>query len=127
MCDEESDEEVFEFSPECSNVAHLIGEQAELMPTDNIAKLIESSTNSGVNPKLHLAFSDKESSHRRICPRVRCFIEKNLQFLRNCWYPGLELELQCQVGEERVTLNQYWKHTTLNSGKAPECVGVWFH
>lgn len=120
------EEEEFEFSPHCSNVAHLIGEQSEFMPTDNIAKLIESSTNSGVNPKLHLAFSDEEVSLRKLCLRVRCFVEKNLEFLCNCWYPGLELELQCQVGEERVTLNQYWKHMTLKTGKAPESVSVWF-
>ena len=126
MCSDESNEEAMGFSPQCSNVAHLIGEQSEFMPTDNIAVLIKTSTNSGVNPKLHLAFSDEEDSLKMLCSRVRCFIEKNLQFLCSCWYPGLELELQCQVEEERVTLNQYWKHTTLNTGKAPECVSVWF-
>ena len=128
MCADESSAEqpAAEFSPQCSKVAHLIGEQSEFMPTDNIARLIESSTNSGVNRKLHLAFSDEEDSLSKLCSRVRCFIEKNLQFLCNCWYPGLELELQCQYEEERVILNQYWKHTSLKTGKAPESVRVWF-
>ena len=125
--DESSHEEAaLGFSPQCSNVAHLIGEQSEFMPTDNIARLIDSSTNSGVNPKLHLAFSDEEGSLKDICLRVRCFLEKNLQFLCNCWYPGLKLELQCQLEERRVMLNQYWKHTTLKTGRAPESVSVWF-
>lgn len=126
MCSKESNDDTADFSPQCSTIAHLVGEQSELMPTDNISQLIRNSTNSGVNIKLHLAFSDEEDSCKKLCSRVRCFLEKNLQFLCNCWYPGLEVELQCQLDEERVTLNQYWKHTTLKTGKAPQCVSVWF-
>lgn len=122
------------FEPKCSSIEHLIGEDVELMNTDNLSSLISKSTNSGVDANLHLAFPDitsdeDESEHslRTICPRSLQFVTENLQFLCNCWFPGLDLEQASKGFEDEFTvLDQFWKYTVLHEGKAEKKLSVWF-
>ena len=124
------DVERYEFTPKCSHISHLISESLEFMPTDNIATLIETSTNSGVDAKLHLSFPDTNVTQPKVCSRVLEFVMKNLEFLNSCWFPGLDVELQgrsSRGGNGKCTvLDQVWKHTVLNSGGASRDVAVWF-
>ena len=129
-----SKDNLYEFSPSCSSIAHMIGDQSDLMPSDNISRLIEMSTNSGVDPNVHLSFPDSiELSYPdslntldNICPRVLAFIIKNLQFLCNCWFPGLNVQLQAEVDSTSTILDQQWRHTVLNAGNVPKGLQVWF-
>lgn len=129
-----SNDSLYEFSPSCSSIAHMIGDQPDLMPSDNISRLIEMSTNSGVDPSVHLAFPDNiELSYpdslntlENVCPKVLGFIDKNLRFLCHCWFPGLNLQLQAEVDSTSTILDQQWRHTVLNAGNAPKGLQVWF-
>ncbi len=122
----QSKETQFEFSPSCSSIAHLIRDQTDLMPSDNISRLIESSTNSGVDPKLHLSLSDDCITLESVCPQVLHFIGANLQFLCDCWLPGLRLHIAEHTSATPIVLNQHWRHTVLNVGDAPKKLQVWF-
>lgn len=125
------------FEPKCSSIEHLIGgEDVELMSTDNLSALISKSTNSGVDVNLHLAFPDSPSSSdehecgdslQKICPQSLQFMTENLQFLCNCWFPGLDLEQSSKSPENDITvLDQFWKYTVLHEGKADKKLSVWF-
>ncbi len=123
----QSKEAQYEFSPTCSSIAHLIGDQTDLMPSDNISRLIDSSTNSGVDPKLHLSLSDDCTTLESVCPQVLRFLRSNLQFLCDCWLPGLRLHIAERTSASTpVVLNQHWRHTVLNVGDAPSKLQVWF-
>ena len=111
---------------ECSQIHHLMGQDAEFMPSDNIATLIKVSKTSTTRSNLHLALSDRTNSLSSICPRVLQCLTKNVQFLCHCWFPGLNLELFARSGEETIVLNQYWKHTVLQVGEASPSISVWF-
>lgn len=134
-----SKDTMYEFSPSCSAISHLVGNQSDLMPSDNISRLMEMSTNSGVDPFMHLSFPDSaEFSHqgsqdgesveslKRVCPKVLQFITKHLQFLCSCWFPGLDLQLQATVDSKLTALDQQWKHTVLQEDRAPRDVQLWF-
>ena len=116
----------YEFSPTCSSIAHLIGEQADLMPTDNISRLIEMSTNSGVDPQLHISLSNDQSTLESVCPTVLRFLTAHLEFLCDCWFPGIQLHVEARPNSEPTILDQHWKHKVLNTGDAPKNLGVWF-
>lgn len=115
----------FAFEPECSSIEHLIGPDVEFMPTDTLSTLIKNSSNSGVMDDLHLAFPDSFSLEQ-LCPVVLGFVIEHLQFLCNCWFPGLDVDLGSHVGGEVTVLDQFWKHTVLQEGKANKKLGVWF-
>ncbi len=121
-----SKETRYEFSPMCSSISHLIGDPADLMPSDNISRLIESSTNSGVDPKLHLSLSDDCTTFESVCPTVLNFLVANLKFLCDCWLPGLQLHIEEHTSATPTVLNQHWKHTVLNNGDTPRKLRVWF-
>ena len=114
------------YSPQCSHIAHLVGEETEFLPSDNIAILIDSSTNSGVNPKLHLAFSDEGNSLHSVCSRVFSFMTENIRFLCHSWFPGLDLELVASSEDKVVVLDQHWRHTVLCTGHCTPSIGHWF-
>ena len=120
----------FPFSPQCAHISHLI-EQEDYLPTDNITTLVNASTNSGVDAKLHLAFTDdSENTLSAVCSKVVKFLSKNLEFLCHCWFPGLKLELVARStgsdDEPPTALNQYWKHTVLRAGSAEPGIRAWF-
>lgn len=115
-----------QYSPQCSHIAHLVGDEAEFLPSDNIAILIDSSTNSGVNPKLHLAFSDEGNSLDSVCRRVLSFMTENIRFLCHSWFPGLDLELVASSEDKMVVLDQHWRHTVLSTGNCASSIGHWF-
>ena len=130
--------EKFGFEPFCSSIKHLIGEDVELMTTDDISVLIDKSTNSGVDVNLHLSLPDYlDDDHegvvggaknlKQVCFKTIKFLTENLQFLCNCWFPGLDLHqcIKTPTGEFTV-LDQFWKYTILYEGKADEKVAVWF-
>jgi len=127
--------EKFGFEPFCSNIKHLIGEDVELMGTDDISILINKSTNCGVDENLHLSlpdYPDEEEaagvkSLKQVCFKVIKFVTENLQFLCNCWFPGLDLQ-QCirSLTGEFTVLDQFWRYTVLYEGKADEKVAVWY-
>ena len=115
------------FAPSCSTISHLVEEQADLMPSDNISRLIESSSSSGVDHDLlPLSFPDDVTSLKAVCPKVLCCIVRNLRFLCSCWFPGLNLQQESKIDSEMNVLDQYWKHTVLAAGKAHRKVQVWF-
>ncbi len=116
----------FSFEPKCSTIEHLIGEDCELMPTDNISTLIHNSTNSGVNVDLHLSFPDDSITMEKLCPVVLKFVSENLQFLCNCWFPGLNMKQTSSFHDEEVVLDQLWKHNVLYKGKADPKLAIWF-
>ena len=129
----------WEFEPECSTIAHLLGPDVEFMPTDNMSVLIASSTNSGVLDGVSLAFPDSVPLER-LCPAVLEFLTRHLEFLCGCWFPGLDLQLAAhQEGGEReregeeggeregvTVLDQFWKHTVLGEGRASKKLAIWF-
>ena len=119
----------YPFERECSNVEHLLGEDVEFMPTDNMTTLIRNSSTSGVIDGYHLAFPD-DLTPAQLCPAVLGFVMEHLQFLCNCWFPGLEVELASRgagVGEGEVTvLDQSWKYNVLQEGRADKRLEVWF-
>lgn len=115
----------YAFEPTCSSIEHLVGEDAEFMPTDNLTTLIRNSTSSGVIENIHLSFSD-EFSLEQLCPAVLRFVVDHLQFLCNCWFPGLDVDLASHVKEEVIVLDQFWKHTVLREGKADKKLSMWF-
>lgn len=123
-CSQEA--ERYQYSPHCSHIRHLLGESTEFMPSDNIATLIESPINSGVNPKLHLGFSDEGNSLSSICRVVLSFITENIQFLCHSWFPGLDLELIASDEDKMIALDQYWRHTVLSAGDASPSIVCWF-
>ena len=129
----------FDFDPKCSNIEHLIGEDIELVSTDNISILISKSTNSGVDMNLNLAFPDYQGSCsddkggrdtcslQKLCSMALRFVSENLQFLCNCWFPGLDLELTSKGPQGEVTvLDQFWKHTVFHKTKTDDRLSVWF-
>ena len=113
------------FERKCSSIEHLIGEDVEFMPTENLSTLIRNSTTSGVIDGFHMAFPDSFSIER-LCPAVLGFLVEHLQFLCNCWFPGLDIELASHVGEEVTVLDQFWKCTVLQEGQADKRLSVWF-
>lgn len=120
------------FERKCSSIEHLIGEDVELLPTENIFTLIQSSTTSGIIDGFHLVFSD-DTTLEELCPAVLSFLQEHLQFLCNCWFPGLDLDLAnhhraAQGERERqvTVLDQFWNCTVLQEGKADERLSVWF-
>ena len=123
-CSQEA--ERYQYSPHCSHIAHLVGESTEFMPSDNIATLIDSSTNSSVNPKLYLGFSDEGNSLSSICRVVLSFMTENIRFLCHCWFPGLDLELVASDEDKMIALDQYWRHTVLSTGNASPSIACWF-
>ncbi len=128
--------ERFGFEPTCSRIEHLVGDDAELMSTDNISMLIDKSTNSSVSNDMHLALPDipdnevdagEEKCLRRVCSKVIKFVTENLQFLCNCWFPGLDLH-QCikESNGDITVLDQFWQYNVLYEKKADERLAVWF-
>lgn len=115
-----------EYAPHCSHIGHIIGEGADYMPSDNIARIIRRTGNSGTNAALHLSLPNEMDTLKSVCPRVLSFISENIQFLSHCWFPGLSLQLVANVSEHSIVLDQYWRHTTLKSGSAPASVALWF-
>ena len=124
----EADRTLHPHSQSCLHVRHIMGEQVEYSPSDNIATLIELSTKlKPVNEPL-LVFPDTAASLAQLCPEVLAFVRHHLDFLLNCWFPGLKLELLAYVDADRspVVLDQCWRHTILNAGKASPSLRVWF-
>ena len=125
--------EKFGFEPVCSSIEHLIGDDVELMSTDNISMLINKSTNSGINETLHLAlsdFTDDEDEDRclgKVCFKIITFLTDNLQFLCNCWFPGLNLQQCTKRADGEVTvLDQFWKYNVLYERRADKRLAIWF-
>ncbi len=118
-CSSDSSAE-YAFERRCSSIRHLIGEEVEFMPTENLSTLISNSTTSGVIEGFHLVFADGLSLEQ-LCPAVLGFVVEHLQFLCNCWFPGLDVDLASRVGdrgEEVMVLDQFWKCTVLQEGRA---------
>ena len=115
-----------EYSPRCANIRHLIGEDVEYMPCDNIATIIRLCEESRSQSKHHLALSDKVVTPDAVCPRVLAFVRENVQFLCHCWFPGLELKLAALVDDQTVVLDECWKHNVLKSGAVSFALKVWF-
>ncbi len=114
------------FEPKCSSIGHLVGEDVELMPTDNLSTLIQNSINSGIIENISLALPD-ELTLERVCPAVIEFLVEHLHFLCNCWFPGLDVELtSCDEEGGLTVLDQFWRHTVLHEGKADSRLGLWF-
>ena len=122
-CSEKSTK--YSFEPLCSSIEHLLGEDVELMPTDNLSTLIQNSTISGVNPDYNLAFPD-DATFKQLCPAVLEFLTEHLQFLCGCWYPGLDIEQSSHDHDRVVILDQLWKHSVLYEEKADAKLAVWF-
>lgn len=111
-------------SPKCSQIQHILEDGAENTQSDNTNALIEISKKLKPQKEITLSFSD--DSLDQICPRVLEFARHHLDFLTTCWFPGLRLELIAAVGEERVTLDQQWRHNVLRTGTATPSIRVWF-
>ncbi len=107
----------------CSALTHLLGEDPDYMPSDNIATLIKVAGHSDTTSRLSLG----ADSLRSLCPAVLQFLTKNIEFLCHCWFPGLNLELVSRHGDETVVLNQYWRHTALCGGETPSSLCMWFN
>lgn len=122
-CNDKSTKYAFECK--CSSIEHLIGEDVDFMPTENLSTLIRNSTTSGVIEGFHLAFSDNLTLEQ-LCPAVLGFVVEHLQFLSSCWFPGLDVDLASRVGEEVTVLDQFWKCTVLQEGRADTALSVWF-
>ena len=111
-------------SPECSHIRHITGGEGEHFQSDNIASLIEISTKLRPIGEPSLPFG--EESLDQICPSVLKFVRHNLNFLTNCWFPGLKLELIANLDRGRVVLDRHWRHDVLEAGIAPPSLSVWF-
>lgn len=110
----------------CSYLAHLIGEDSDYMPLDNIAVLMETAGRPNSAPGLSLRLPDRVPTLHSLCPIVLKFLTRNIEYLCHCWFPGLKLELITHQGDQTTVLDQYWKHTALCTGNAPSRVCMWF-
>ena len=122
----EASAEAYPYSPRCAHIHHIIGEQTEYYPSDNIATLIEISNRLTPTHEPHFAFTDSENHLENLCPSVLAVVQHHLNFLADCWFPGLKLNLLTYVEDTPVTLDQRWYHTVLCTGTAPPSVCVWF-
>ena len=122
----EADGTQYSVSPSCAHIKHIIGEEAEYSPSDNIATLINLSTKLKPTSEPTLPLQDDRSSFSQLCPSVLAFTKHHLNFLTKCWFPGLRLEmLACDNGSWTV-LDQYWQHTVLKTGTVSPSLSVWF-
>jgi hypothetical protein len=115
----------YAFERKCSSINHLIGDDVEYLPTENMFMLIRNSTTSGVIDGFHLTFPDSFTLEQ-LCPAVLGYVVEHLQFLCNCWFPGLDVELVSHVTGGATILDQVWKCTVLQEGKVDKKLSVWF-
>lgn len=111
----------------CSHIQHILGEELEYSPTDNIGTLIDISTKLTPTDDPFLPSSpDDSASLALLCPQVLSFAKHHLNFLTGCWFPGLRLDLLAHIDNSPVVLDQYWQHNVLRTGKSPPSLRVWF-
>lgn len=121
----EADSTLYPLSQQCAHIRHIMGEDVEYSSSDNIATLINLSTKLKPINEPFLMFQD-DISLAQLCPGILAFIKHHLNFLTDCWFPGLRPDLLAYVDGNRVVLDQYWKHTTLNTGTVSSSLRVWF-
>ncbi len=127
FCAHCKDKQRYDGIHECSVLTHLLGDNLEYMPSDNIATLVEVTGRSDSTSRLRLHLPENEITLHSLCPAILQFLTKNIEFLCHCWFPGLHLGLVTYLGDRVVVLDQYWKHTALCTGTAPSLVCMWFN
>ena len=122
----EADTTPYPLSTKCSHIQHILGEELEYLPADNIGVLIDISTKLAPTDEPFLPCQDDDSSLAQLCPRVLSFAKHHLNFLTSCWFPGLQLDLLSHTDSTPVVLDQYWQHNVLHTGNSPPSLRMWF-
>lgn len=116
------DEVSYEVEDGCRHADHIADYESDSVTAEHLLSRPEDSADLLTSSQLSL--STDVNALRDICPHVLSFVMEQLEFLHNCWYPGLKLQLRTRQGE---LLGQKWHHTVFNHGHAPENLAVWFH
>ena len=102
-----------------SHIKHLLGDDVEILPSDIIGSLCDQQDTPNTPS---LAVSDDIDNLHDVCVQVLSFLSHTLEYLCECWFPGLKLQLT----SKGVILDQYWKHTVLRTLSVSKQLAVWF-
>lgn len=102
-----------------SHIKHLLGDDVEILPSDIISSLCDQHD---TQDAFSLAISDDINNLHDVCVLVLSFLSHTLEYLCECWFPGLKLQLT----SNGVILDQYWKHSVLKTSSVSKQLAVWF-
>jgi hypothetical protein len=115
------DEQSYNIIDECNHITHIIDNEKDLIPGEHLQtyEVFLSQL-----PNILLGVTNDMSFLSEICPLVLSFLQKTIDFLLICWYPGLTLQLKAEDGQ---TIDRKWKQTVLRKGSVPERLAMWFN